>query len=127
MVSKTYVSQAHPTPTPVCPAADYCHNIEHQATPKGTFYLPSPKELYEILDGLQYGTNGSRNADVVNKTLNKLNGSAISNGSSCWSAGRYSSRTACFANGNAGVFNSTHMYYSYLVVPVSLFTLQSKA
>ena len=79
MVSKTYVSQAHAEPTPVCPAADYCYNIEHQTTSKGTFYLPSPKELYEVLDGIQYGTNGSRNADVVNKTLNKLNGSAISN------------------------------------------------
>jgi hypothetical protein len=127
MVSKTYVSQAHPTPTPVCPAADYCYNIEHQATPKGTFYLPSPKELYEILDGIQYGTNGSRNADVVNKTLNKLNGSAISNGSSCWSAGRYSSSNAWGADGVVGFFGSGYMYGSNLVVPVSLFTLQSKA
>lgn len=127
MVSKTYVSQAHPTPTPVCPAADYCYNIEHQATPKGTFYLPSPKELYEILDGIQYGTNGSRNADVVNRTLNKLNGSAISNGSYCWSAGRYSSVNAWHAYGNLGFFSSGYVYGSYLVVPVSLFTLQSKA
>jgi hypothetical protein len=127
MVSKTYVSQAHSTPTPVCPAADYCYNVEHQATPKGTFYLPSPKELYEILDGIQYGTNGSRNADVVNRTLNKLNGSAISNGSNCWSAGRYSSNYAWYANGSTGTFNYNSMYRSYLVVPVSLFTLQSKA
>lgn len=128
MVSKTYVSQAHPTPTPVCPAADYCYNIEHQATPKGTFYLPSPKELYEILDGIQYGTNGSRNADVVNKTLNKLNGSAISNDSYSWSAGRYSSYVAWIAYGGGGFFiGSGYMCSSVLVVPVSLFTLQSKA
>lgn len=127
MVSKTYVSQAHAEPTPVCPAADYCYNIEHQTTPKGTFYLPSPKELYEILDGIQYGTNGSRNADVVNKTLNKLNGSAISNGSHCWSAGRSSSNLAWDPLGNSGFFGNRNMYYSHLVVPVSLFTLQSKA
>ncbi len=128
MVSKTYVSQAHAKPTPVFPAADYCYNIEHQTTPRGTFYLPSIKELYEILDGIQYGTNNEgRNADVVNKTLNKLNGGGIYNGSGFWSTGRYSSTSVWRVNGVSGAFYSGYMYNSRRVIPVSLFTLQSKA
>ena len=73
----------------------------------------------ELLDGIHYGTNGSRTADPLNATLYKLGGSAISNGSYVWSCLRNSSNNAWNANGNNGFFNNNNMYNSNLAVPLS--------
>ena len=110
-----------------CQAAKYCHDIGTGAIPQGKWYLPTARDVRDILDGIQYGTNASRTADAVNKTLNILGGSAISNGSYWWSCLRYSASSAWSAHGNFGFFSYYGMVNSIGCVPVSLYTLRQQA
>ena len=126
MAAKIYSSQKR-TNEPMCKAAYYCANVEHATTPKGTFRLPTTQEVAEILDGVQYGTNNSRNSDILNETQAKLQGSAVSNGSLYWSCFRYSGYSAWGASGSTGFFGNGGMYYGYLAVPVSLYDLRKQA
>ena len=119
LASKTYVSHKKTTATPLCPAAFYCADIATSTQPKGTFHLPTTEEVYDILDGIKYGTNASRNADIVNALQNRMNKSAISNGSYLWSCCRNNALGAWFAGGFGGFFGGNSMYVSNTVVPVS--------
>ena len=112
MQAKRYTSQAKSN-EPLCPAAYYCYNQPSVVTlPKGKWYMPTTKEVYDILDGVTYGTVNNRNADVLNATLNKLGASAISNGSYVWSCLRYNSINAWRANGY-GFFHGNDMCNGY--------------
>lgn len=107
----------------MCPAADYCYSKGAVTVPQGNWYLPTVEDISDLLDTIQYGTNGSRTADPVNATLYKMGGSAISNGSNIWSCCRYVAGYAWFAFGSFGFFGSDYMYYSLLAVPVALLTI----
>lgn len=109
--------------TPMCDAASYCNGKTSVTVDKGEFYLPTTKEVYQILDGVHYGTNSSRNSDALNKGLNLIGGSAISNGSYLWSCCRYLTNLAWFAYGGGGFFRGVFMYSSYTAVPVSLYKI----
>ena len=122
LASKTYSSLTK-SESPLCQAASYCYNTETVCIPKGNWFLGTTRDIDELLDGIHYGTNGSRTADPLNATLYKLGGSAISNGSYVWSCLRYSSSYAWLAVGGGGFFYDGHMYYSHLAVPLSLYKL----
>jgi hypothetical protein len=123
MADTRYTSQKK-TDEPMCKAANYCDGITSQTLPAHSYRLPTTREIAEMLDGVQYNVVNNRNADVLNRALNKLGGSSISCGSHFWSAFRYNVNNAWNANGNNGVFNSYgFMYYSYVSVPVSLYRL----
>lgn len=123
MAAKRFTSQAL-TNEPLCPAAYYCFNTPNvQALPAGKWYMPTVKEVYDILDGVVYGTVNDRNADILNATLNKLGASAISNGAYVWSSSRCFGSNAWSAAGGGGFFYGYGMYSSYLAVPVSLYEL----
>ena len=119
LASKFYTSHKKTDPTPLCSAAYYAANIETATLPKGTFSLATTEEVFEILDGIKYGTNGSRDADKVNALQNRMGKSAISNGSYLWSCLRSSANNAWYANGYVGFFYSVSMYYACVVVPVA--------
>ena len=124
MAGKTYTSQAHTDATPLCPAAYYCYEQPNvRALPKGNWYMPTTKELNDILDGIVYGTINNRNADVLNATLAKLGASAISNGAGIWASLRYNAGSAWLAYGGIGFWGNGIMGSGYLAVPVSLYTL----
>lgn len=128
LASFEFTSAKVATPTPMCKAAAYCYNKQSQTVEKGEFWLPTTEEIARILDGVEYGTNSNRNADALNKGLNLIGGSAISNGSTLWSCLRYNTSNAWNAYGNYGFFdNHNSMYYSNGCAPVSLYTLRSKA
>lgn len=110
-----------------CQTAKYCHDTGTVAIPQGKWHLPTARELYDILDGIRHGTDSKRTADSVNKTLNILGGTAISNGSRWWSCVRYSASSAWLAYGGVGFFGGDNMYNSYGCVPVSLYTLRQQA
>lgn len=122
LAGKRYSSRLK-TNEPFCKAADYCYNLEGQTFSKGECHLPTTKEIALLLDGIQYGTIGDRNADVVNITLNKIGGNAISNGSHLWSCCRSSAYGAWYANGGYGFFNGYGFYVSNLCCPLLLHIL----
>ena len=123
MASHKYTSATQLTPAPMFAGADYCNEISTVCLPKGTFHLPTTEELAKVLVSIQYGTSGSRNADVLNEGLYKINGTAISNSSYFWSCLRYYTYGGWNANGNLGFFGSNYMYYANRCVPVALFNL----
>ena len=123
LVSQKFISNTKATPQPMCPAADYCANIETAVLPKGTFSLPTVEELYEMLQGIKYSTINSREADLVNALQYKMGGSPINNGSSFWSCLRCNGGNAWGAYGDGGFFSTDGMCGSHVAVPVSHYRL----
>lgn len=113
--------------TPMCKAAAYCYNKQSQTVEKGEFWLPTTEELSRILEGVECGTKSDRNADTLNKGLNLIGGSAISNDSSWWSCLCFNPSVAWRAHGSFGFFYYGYMCTIYGCAPVSLYTLRSNA
>lgn len=121
LASFKYTSRRVATLSAMCAGADYAFGKGTRCIPQGNWYLPTVDDIYHILDGLKYGTSGSRTADPLNEGLYKIGGSAISNGSILWSCLRYYSYYAWVANGGYGFFGGGNMYGSFSCVPVSLY------
>ena len=104
------------------PAADYCASVvyNHELLKKGAWQLPDVDTLCGILSTIKHGTTASRDADPVNRALNAIGGSAISNGSYIWSASRYGAGVAWYSFGYLGYLSSNIMYSSNLALPVAL-------
>jgi hypothetical protein len=75
--------------------------------------------LCGILSTIKHGTTASRDADPVNRALNAIGGSAISNGSHFWSASRCSAINAWYSSG-IGFLSYNFMCVSFLALPVAL-------
>jgi len=121
LASMMFTSSKVTTPTPMCKGAYYCYQIATTCIPQGNWYNPTTEDVYHILDGLKYGTSGSRTADPLNEGLYKIGGSAISNGSYLWSCLRYGTYGAWIACGSYGFFGYNFMCNSFSCVPVSLY------
>ena len=121
LASMMFTSSNVTTQTTMCKAADYCYQKSTTCIPQGNWYLPTTEDVYHILDGVQYGTNSSRDSDPVNKGLNKIGGSAISNGSTLWSCLLYGTLNAWRAYDYGGFFDGGGVYASGVCVPVSLY------
>jgi hypothetical protein len=102
----------------MCPAADYCVNTTTEVIKD--WFLPSPAHLLSILKPVKYGTNGSRNADNLNKALWAMGGDYISNGRNYWSSFRYGTYNAWFTLGYHGFFYYNDAYNGFRALPVSL-------
>ena len=104
------------------PAADYCASVvyNHELLKKGAWQLPDVDTLCGILSTIKHGTTASRDADPVNRALNAIGGSAISNGSNIGSASRCSAGNAWYSNGGYGCLGNYSMYVSNLALPVAL-------
>ena len=122
MADKRYTSQVK-TNEPMCKAAYYADGLTFQTLPAHSHRLPTTQEIAELLDGVQYNVVNNRNADVLNKTLYKLGGAAISCGSYFWSAFRFSTYLAWCAYGYFGFFLNNGMCGSGVSAPVSLYYL----
>ncbi len=105
------------------PAGVYAHGISTNVLPAGSFHIPSIAQVCQTLDGIEYGTNSSRLSDKVNTTLYKMGGSALSNGSSRWSACRCGAYLAWSVNGGSGCAWNGGLYNSYVVRPLVLLNL----
>lgn len=112
------------TDKPLCPAADYAYTFGTSCLPAGRWHLGTVEDIYDMLDGIIYGTVNDRKADAVNAMLLKLGGMAISNGSSFWSCCRYLSYHAWGASGGYGFFGGSYMYNSGGCRPLSLLSLR---
>lgn len=110
---------------PIAPAANYCHNVDSVALPKGNWYMPTVEDITDLLKVIKYGTNSSVNSDPINRTLAAMSGNPISIGSYLWSCCRYSSFYAWSAYGYYGFFSSSNLYLELSAVPVSLYILEN--
>lgn len=121
MAGKTFTKQDDTTIV-AHPAADYCASVAygHNLLKEGKWQLPDVDVLTGILSTIKYGTTASRNADSINRALNAIGGSAISNGSYIWSASRCGATVAWFSYGHVGCLGNGYMYYSFLALPVAL-------
>lgn len=110
---------------PIAPAANYCHNVDSVALPKGNWYMPTVEDITDLLKVIKYGINSSVNSDPINRTLAAMGGNPISNGSYLWSCCRGSSNDAWSAYGYFGFFHYGFLCYVFSAVPVSLYILEN--
>ena len=112
---------------PMCKAAYYCYSMTSATIDEGEFWLPGVQELSIILDGIKYGTDSDRNADVVNKALYKVGWASISNGTVYWSACRYSFRLGWLSYNTIGIFYLSNFFSRFTCLAVSLYPLTLKS
>lgn len=100
---------------------------------QGDWYLPSTYELANIIKDVTYPAiykdgaqvNVARtDADIVNRALNAIGGTAISNGSYPWSSCRCNSYFAWFFYGSYGFGGSNHYFGRYVAIPCVLYKLK---
>lgn len=104
------------------PAADYCAAVSynHPLLRKGAWMLPDVDTLAAVLSTIRYSAVNNRNADPINRALNVIGGTAISNGSYIWSSSRYGAGSAWLSGGSGGYWSYVIFYLAYVAVPVAL-------
>ena len=107
----------------LCPAANFAYEYGTVTIPQGNWYLPTMRDLADMLDGIKYNSDGGVNADEVNAILNILHLTQLANNSYLWSCVRSSASYAWYANGGNGFFGSVSMYVAYGCRPVSTYKL----
>lgn len=119
--SFTYTSRKVVEPKYMCPASGWCTSFSTSCLQAGSWHLPAPKELVELMRDI---TQGTGTPDVLNRTIVAAGGQAISSGSSSWACARYNAHRACYCDNSHGCLNSTAMYNHVLVgYPLSQQTL----
>lgn len=123
LAAQTYNSRTV-TSGVLCPAAKYCYDTATTTLPLGNWHLPTTEEVYRVLDGIKYNSEGNdRNLDVLNKALNLIGGSAITNGHGVWSCLRLSSPFVWGTYASGGFFTNGGMYSGILAIPVTTIKL----
>ena len=104
------------------PAADYCADVSynHPLLKKGAWQLPDMDTLCSVLSTVKYNAVNNKKADPINKALDLIGGSAVSNGSGIWSSSRYVASYAWYSFGNLGFLYYSVLCYAYLALPVAL-------
>ena len=119
--SFTYTSRKVTEPKYMCPASGWCVSFSTSCLPVGSWHLPTPKELVELMIDI---TQGSGTPDVLNKTMNAVGGKVISNAYSQWSCTRCFLHQVFYYYGATGCLHSTNMFNAWLLsFPLSQQTL----
>ena len=112
------------------PAAAYAASVSynHELLKKGEWVIPDADLMFDIIEGLEYGTTNNRDADVINRALKVIGAPAISNGSYVWSCSRCYARYCWFAYGGIGcAYAYAYLSDSCLVVPLVLLDVPQSA
>lgn len=121
--SFTYTSRKVVNPKYMCPASGWCASFSTSCLPAGSWHLPAPKELVELMRDITQGTGAT---DVLNRTMSAAGGKAISNGSRQWACARCNPNGAWNCSGLYGCLYLTTMYSPWLVAsPLSLHILEN--
>lgn len=121
--SFTYTSRKVVEPKYMCPASGWCADFATDCLPAGSWHMPSPKELTELIRDITLGT-GDR--DVLNSTMKSAGGKDISNGSTQWACARCNPSNAWNCSGASGCLSATTMCDTWLVAsPLSLQILEN--
>ncbi len=124
-ITKRMAAEMRPTQAgtlvPFSPMADYCQSIGYDCDGfrLGEWAAATTGELDRIISEVEYNATNNREADDLNKALYLIGGSAVSNGSSLWSCGRYGTNYGWYSNGYNGFFNLSYFFNSFVVVPVA--------
>lgn len=109
--------------SPLSPAAHYCINVSFVTMPAGSFWLPTPRELYRIIGKITWPTNPDISHDPLNESITAQGGRTISSTSSLWSCGRCGASSGWCAHGGFGFFAYYSMYGRLRCLPVSLLNI----
>ena len=121
--SFTYTSRKVTEQKYMCPASGWCASFSTSCLPAGSWHLPTPKELVELVRDITQGTGTS---DVLNRTIAAAGGKTISNGSYQWACARYVPSDAWSCIGTHGCLNASTMCYTWHVAsPLSLRILEN--
>lgn len=119
--SFTYTSRKVAEPKYMYPANGWCASFFTSCLPAGSWHLPVPKEIVELMRDI---TQGTGTPDVLNRTMSAAGGRAISNGSNQWACARYYPDYAWLCHGTYGCLFAAAMYNTWLVAsPLSKQTL----
>lgn len=110
--SFTYTSRKVTEPKYMFPASGWCACFSTSCLPAGSWHLPAPKELIELMRDI---TQGTGTPDVLNRTIVAAGGKAVSNGSSQWSCARDHAVNAWNCHGTSGCLRATAMYGPWIV------------
>ena len=104
------------------PAADYCAAVSynHPLLKKGAWQLPDVDTLTAIHKNIRYNAVNNKKADPINKAIDLIGGSAVSNGSLIWSSSRFVADGAWCSSGLYGSWGNVAMYGTYRALPVAL-------
>ena len=104
------------------PAADYCADVSynHPLLKKGAWQLPDMDTLVAVLSTVKYNAVNNKKADPINKALDLIGGSAVSNGSLIWSSSRYIANLAWYSGGGGGFLLGSSLCNALLALPVAL-------
>jgi len=125
LVGKTF-ENAQGTRSPKYPAAEYCAATGYAGVAgleSGDWFMPSMLDLFDIIGPVTYpAPNASAaNGDPLNRSLAKIGGSQVGNGTGFWASCRYYADLAWIFYGNNGRANYYNFYLGYQVAPVALF------
>ena len=119
--SFTYTSRKVSEPKYMCPASGWCASFSTSCLPAGSWHLPTPKELVELMRDITLGTGAP---DVLNRTIAAAGGKTISNGSNRWACVRCNPSDVWNFNGAHGCLRTTTVCFTWLVAsPLSQQTL----
>lgn len=121
--SFTYTSRKVTVAKYMCPASGWCASFSTSCLPAGSWHLPAPKELVELMRDITPGTGAT---DVLNRTMSAAGGKAVSNGSDQWACARCGPSHAWRCLGASGCLGTTTMFNPWLVAsPLSLHILEN--
>lgn len=116
--SFTYTSRKVKDKRYNCPAVGWCADFATDCLPAGSWHMPSPKELTELMRDITLGT-GDR--DVLNSTMKAAGGKDVSNGFYQFMCARSVSISNWLCNGISGCFSIKAMCDVFArVLPFSL-------
>lgn len=119
--SFTYTSRKVVEPKYMFPSSGWCISFSTSCLQVGSWHLPAPKELVELMRDI---TQGTGTPDVLNRTIVAAGGQAISNGSNSLSCARQNTYAVWYSNAAYGCMYITDMYSTWLtVIPLSQQTL----
>lgn len=110
------------------PAAEYCAACGYSGVKglePGDWFLPSADDMLKIWPKLTYAAPNSSAAaaDRINRALQKMGGSQLSNGTSAWTSSRCGTGSAWFFGGSYGYLNGSYFCSRYLAATLALFEL----
>lgn len=119
--SFTYTSRKVAEPKYMCPASGWCASFSTSCLPAGSWHIPTPKELVELMRDIAQDTG---TPDVLNRTMRAAGGKVISCSYNCFTCVRYNPSDILICGRVRGYLRTAAMYDIPLVVfPLSQQTL----
>ena len=110
------------------PASEYCAACGYSGVKglePGDWFLPSADDLLKIWPKITYPVpnRAAAAADRINRALQKMGGSQLSNDIFAWASSRYFTSSAWYFVGGSGLLYVSSFYNSILAAPLALFEL----